>query len=113
MLSTERRRAKRFSVMELNIYDNKTDEYIGKMVNLSVGGMLILGDKRLEVGGVYHIKIPFDKTVNGRVNFDIQTKCVWCTDAMGLSRYSIGLQFMDDSPLHYTFIRKMVETFSA
>ncbi|MBN2502782.1 MAG: PilZ domain-containing protein [Anaerolineales bacterium] len=113
METSERRKTKRFSVVELDIFDNKTDDYIGKMINLSVGGMLILGDNPLETGKIYHIKIPFDETVNGRVNFDIETKCVWCTNAIGFPRYSIGLQFLDNSSVHYTFIKKMVDTFSA
>ena len=111
MQTSERRKARRFSVVELDIFDNKTDEYIGQMINLSVGGLLILGAEPLETGKVYHIKIPFDETVNGQVNFDIETKCVWCTNAIGFPRYSIGLQFMDDSPVHYTFIKKMIDTF--
>jgi hypothetical protein len=113
MEPTERRKTKRFSVVELDVFDKKTDDYIGKMINLSVGGMLILGEEPLQPGKVYHIKIPFDETVNGRVDFDIETKCVWCTNAIGFPRYSIGLQFLDNLPVHYTFIKRMVDTFGS
>ena len=109
---SERRKTRRFSVVELDVFNHKTDEYIGKIINLSIGGMLILGEDPLEPGKTYHVKIPFDETVNGRVNFDIETQCVWCTNAIGFPRYSIGLKFQDNSSVHYTFIKKMVDTFS-
>jgi hypothetical protein len=112
MPKTERRRSKRYSTIELDVFNKKNGEKIGQIINLSLGGMLIVSNTPIQDGLVYNLSIPFEDTASGPVDFDIQARCVWCTNTVLFPKYSIGMEFLDDSPIHYTFIKRMIDAFT-
>ena len=111
-MNSERRRSKRFQVVDLEIHTAEPDEAIGKVVNLSEGGLLLISDVELPNQEVVKFHIPFPHTVNGEINFDFDADVVWChPNSLNTSKFSVGLQFAENPDLQTIFIRNMIKVF--
>jgi Tfp pilus assembly protein PilZ len=110
----ERREHERFSVVDLVLYDQETGRPIGKVVNISVRGLLVISSRKFEVGDVLGFSIPFTKTVEGMVKFDFQGEVRWAhPNDQHPSRFSIGIQFVENPELQTMFIHQLVDLYGA
>lgn len=112
MSTFERRNSKRVSVAELDVYDKESKRHLGKMINLSLGGMLIVGDRPFETGSEYALSIPFMDAENGEIDFVVRARCAWCTITHSYPQYSIGMEFLENSAIQFQFIKRMISVYS-
>ena len=111
-MGSERRRSKRFQVVDLAIHTIDPDEKIGKVVNLSEGGLLLVSDVDLPNQEAVAFQIPFPHTVNGEINFNFNAMVVWChPNTLNTSKFSVGLQFSENPDLQTIFIQNMIKVF--
>jgi len=114
MMQNERRKSKRFTVVELDIFLQEPEEHIGKVVNLSEGGFLVISGNELEPNKVIKFRIPFNRTINEWVNFDFEAKVVWCSpNTLEPSQFSSGMEFAENPQIQAYFINQMVKVFGA
>lgn len=112
MMDSERRKSKRFQVVDLEVQAAETDEKIGKVVNLSEGGLLMISNKELEPHELERFRIPFSHTVNGEIHFDFSARVVWCyPNSLQASKYSVGLEFSENPELQTIFIQQMIKIY--
>ena len=111
-MDNERREHKRFTVTDLDLYLQEEERLIGKIVNLSEGGLLIVSTEELGSGKIYDFRIPFDKTVNGEIHFDFEGEVVWCSqNTLDAKKFSAGLKFTQIPDLQLTFVKQMIKVF--
>lgn len=111
-MGKERRQAKRFTVVDLDIFLQGAEEKLGNIANISEGGLLIFAQSPMEKNVVNKFRIPFNKTVNGQVNFDFEAKIVWSAeDTLTPGRYSIGLEYTQNPELQNHFVQQMINIF--
>lgn len=109
----ERRNTRRFSVVNLDLFDSATEEKVGQIVNISQGGMLSNSEQSYEKGKDYSFYIPFKETVNGVVKFEFLARIIWCRpNAMKPGPLSIGLEFSDNPKIQTLFIEQMIKIYS-
>ena len=107
----ERRRRKRFMVVDLDIINRETEEHIGKLVNLSTAGMLVLGEIPVKANSILKLRILFAKPFIGREHFDIDARCVWCNKDVNPPNFSIGLMLLDKSSEQAEFMQRIIDEF--
>jgi hypothetical protein len=111
-MGPERRKARRFQVVDLEVHSIVPDENIGKVVNLSEGGLLMVSDAELPQDETMTFRIPFSHTVNGEIHFDFNARVVWCyPNALQPMKFSVGLQFAENPDLQTIFIQQMIKVF--
>lgn len=110
----ERRKSRRFSIVNLDLHDQVSNQLVGKVVNISQGGLLTIAEKTYEAGKEYGFYIPFKETVNGLVKFEFSGKVVWCRpNALKPGMLSIGLEFADNPKIQTIFIEQMIKIYGA
>jgi Tfp pilus assembly protein PilZ len=108
----ERRRSKRFNVVNLELFHKETQEHIGKIINISKGGLLVTSTEEFSQGEEHKFYIPFAQNVNGEVKFDFEATIVWCQpDPRATSAFSVGLEFAENAELQTVFIQQMVKIY--
>ena len=108
----ERRRAKRFNVVNLELFQNGSNEHIGKVINISKGGILVTSNHEFAPGENHSFYIPFTQTINGEVKFKFNGDIIWCKpDPMSSSTFSIGMEFSDIPEIQTVFIQQMVKIY--
>ena len=110
----ERRKSRRFSIVNLDLHEQGTGDLVGKVVNISQGGMLTIADKAYEPGNEYGFYIPFEQTVNGIVKFEFSGRVVWCRpNALKPGMLSVGLEFADNPKIQTIFIEQMIKIYGS
>lgn len=111
-MANENRRHSRFTVIDLELYFQDPQERIGKIVNLSEGGLLVVADEPYEIYSLHQFRVLFNQTINGEINFDFEASVVWSNqNTMDPTKHSIGLKFTENPELQTKFIRQMIKVF--
>ena len=113
-MSKERRTAKRFTVVDLDLYSLDPETRVGNVVNLSEGGLLVLTDDEIKLKSTHEFRIPFRETVNGQIDFDFKGKIAWSNrSTLDPANFSTGIQFTENPELQVQFIRQMIKVFGS
>ncbi|MBN2046097.1 MAG: PilZ domain-containing protein [Anaerolineales bacterium] len=110
----ERRRHERFTVVDLLIYEQETKKPVGKVVNISASGLLVIATTRYEVGQRVNFVIPFRQAIQGIVNFEFKGEIKWLNASEGNpTNFSIGMAFAENPELQTMFIQQLVNIYGA
>jgi Tfp pilus assembly protein PilZ len=109
----ERRKSRRFSVVNLDLHEKTSEKLVGKVVNISQGGLLTISENSYDAGKEYDFFIPFEETINGMVKFEFAARIVWCRpNALKPGMMSVGLEFADNPKIQTMFIEQMIKVYS-
>lgn len=107
-----RRRSRRFTVVDLDLFLYPEETHIGQVINVSEGGLLAYVEQDFNRDKTYQFNIPFNRTINGQVNFEFEAEVVWCTtNALDPNKFSLGLKFAKNAALQTHFIMQMIQVF--
>lgn len=108
----ERRQHPRFTVVDLTLYEQITGRPVGKVVNISTRGLLVISSKQYKVGEEIRFHIPFKKTVRGKINFDFLAEIRWChPDDDNPAQIRVGMEFAENPDLQTMFIEQLVKIY--
>lgn len=93
----ERRKAPRKQTDDFfGIYNRETDEFIGKLLDLSAKGMMISAIDSMETKTTYEIRIIFPKPIEGKNMLTFDAECVWCSESHDPNKkYNAGFHITD------------------
>jgi hypothetical protein len=110
-MSIERRKAKRFRVVQLDLYHRDTGTLIGEAINLSEGGVLALVTNEMEQHEIVPLRILFKRDDGEQINFNIDARVIWSLRDIHTNSYSTGMAFINHSKEQYMFIEKLIDLF--
>ena len=92
-----KRKAQRKKTNEfIEIHDKETDEFIGKLLDLSTKGMMILAMCSMITQTIYEIRIDLPKPIEGKHNLTFDAECVWCHESASSKKtYNAGFQITE------------------
>lgn len=108
----EKRKDKRHLVRDLVVFMRDSDVKLGKVINLSLSGMLIAHDESMVVDSVLKIDIPLKHAKNGLRDFEADVQVRWFrqNDSSGL--FGFGLEFMDNTEEQRGVIQEIIDAFA-
>ena len=91
---------------DVDVYDNKNDVYLGRLVNIHAKGLMIIGDVLLEEDKLYELDmhLPSDNKV-----LKLSVDCLWVRTADQLGKYWIGFTIIDLPSDAVEEINKIIE----
>ena len=106
----ERRKAPRKQTDDFfGIYNRETDEFIGKLLDLSTKGMMISALDSMETKTTYEIKIIFPKPIEGKNMLTFDAECVWCCENHDPNKkYNVGFHITDINPKDVETIKNLL-----
>lgn len=108
----ERRQAERHEVVDLQLFDQATDDLLGKVVNISEGGLLILSEAEFKPGQRENFYIPFTRTVQGMVKFEFLGEVRWVHPEENPSNMNkVGMAFALNPDVQTMFIQQLVKIY--
>ena len=111
-MQVERRKSKRYSVVDLDLYYQDPQEFIGKVINLSEGGLLVITEEQFEKNKFLNVRFLFNTAVNEKINFDFAVRVAWSNrSALHASKYSTGMEFSENPELQAHFINQMIKVY--
>lgn len=95
-MAVDRRRAKRFVVVDLDLLDGDTEQSVGKVVNISDGGLFAIADTAFTVGEICPFTIPAGPMEEHPEKVLFNAWVIWShPNHLHPQKYSLGLQFVD------------------
>lgn len=111
-MNTERRKAKRYSVVDLDLYFQEPQEYLGQVINLSEGGILVLTEEQFEKNQFLNVRFLFDQAFNEKINLDFSVRVAWSSrNPVESPKYSTGMEFSENPELQAQFIQQMIKVY--
>lgn len=98
--TTEQRRKPRVAIAErVDVSDAHSDTVLGQLVNLSIDGLMLVGNGCIKPGTLYQLRIPLESETGSQAVV-VGAECLWCHDANESGSYWSGFQIIDISPEH-------------
>ncbi len=79
----------------LIIADQITGSQIGRVVNISAEGLMLLSDEPMVTGSVYQLNLILPNPKNGQDNIAFAAEAVWCTEASQPDSFWSGFHIID------------------
>ena len=74
------------------VYDRNSDKLLGRAVNMSLGGFMIVADDPVPEGVTLECRITFPEMIEDVQQLDLEVTPRWCTMNERMGWYEIGLQ---------------------
>lgn len=75
------------------VYNRETDEFFGKLIDVSTNGMMILAVLNMDVSSIYEFRIDFPMPLAGKTHLAFDAECVWCRESTRSNgNYDVGFQ---------------------
>lgn len=95
----DQRRAKReHTIFYLEVIDAEIDQPIGRLVDITTEGLMLIHEKPLAVNREYQLKVVLPRELNNSTQIDIKAECRWCRQSVTLDYFDAGLLITDVSP---------------
>ena len=96
-MMAERRKSPRHTLVQyLKVYDQETDDLVGRVVDLSGGGMMLVGERPYETEtGRRRLRMVFPSTFEGNTHVDFDAECRWSGPDVNTELYDGGFEFVN------------------
>ena len=95
------------------VHDRVTDNLIGRLIDISLGGAMMITEEPVEIPCICSCRIALPKKVYGhpQVEFDVEGK--WCTRNDITGMYETGYQFINLTRQSEELIQVIMEKWTA
>ncbi len=108
-MNVEYRRAKRRKAAhEILILDTMTEEYVGKIGNLSESGVLMVTNRPLTSDALFQFRFELTTDRDEKLAVEVGAHELWADEAAAPGQVWSGLRFIDISPESLSNIRVWV-----
>jgi hypothetical protein len=92
----------------LRVYDNRDNSYIGHVYDISTSGLRLIGEKQLDAGRMYPIKIrlPEEGILGDAIIIEAENR--WCTLNETIDLYESGFQFKESASLAIFAVKTLI-----
>jgi hypothetical protein len=91
----KRSRQRRNSPHRINVLRGEDDAVLGRLVNISVGGLMYLGRQSQSMGKVMQLRLPLPTMASGKTSIEVEGKVVWCREDDNPRYQRIGVEFVN------------------
>ena len=92
-MRNKRNQNRRNSPHRINIQSADGHMVLGRLVNITIGGLMFLADDPLPVGVPLSLRLPLPTIANGKDAIEVRGTIVWCRPDTNPEFHRIGFQF--------------------
>ncbi len=90
-----RNKTRRNSPHRINVLTAGNERVLGRLVNITISGLMYLGDAPQAVGTALRLRLPLPTMANGKTAIDVQGEVVWCGDDDNPRFHRVGIEIRD------------------
>jgi len=109
----QRQYNRRDSIFYLKVFDQRTDELLGHVVDLSERGVMMVSDEPMEPGRLLALRmhLPAPLESSGRtVDFEAESR--WCRQEANPDLYDIGFEINDPPEAFIHALRDLIKGYT-
>lgn len=98
-MSIDNRKAKRRHIIYyLPVSDAVNGEELGRLVDITTIGMMLISEQPLAVGSEFSFKITLPQEIKSPRTIEVRGQSKWCHKDVNPDYYAVGIQFNDTNP---------------
>lgn len=107
--NAEKRRLPRTRVGQaVEVFDQHTEEPIGRVVDLTVEGLMLLTPEDVPAHGIYQLVIPLPVSVEGCAQIRVGVESLWCRESNDGQNHWTGFHIIDISDEDRACIERLI-----
>lgn len=110
-MSEKRKFSRVHLIYYLRLFDRKTGELIGNLVDLTTEGLQLISETPIEPGKILEIRMEFPEELYGQQQIPINAEVVWCDHQLDPDLFSVGCRLLPVTPSQFTTIRKLIDNY--
>lgn len=75
------------------VYDRYKDVFIGRLMNMSVDGLMLISEDRNEAGRLFHCRMALPEKIDGHNQITFDATSAWCRLNQNINMYETGYKF--------------------
>ena len=108
----ERRNLKRrHLIYYLRVFNDKTNEVIGHVIDIHTDGHLLISDKPLPTNQTFRLRMVLPTEINRHQEITFDAQSVWSRRDNIPDFYNTGFKFIDLAPQYVETIRQLIHLF--
>lgn len=111
-MDQRRSRDRKHLTQTIDVMDVINQCKLGELVNLSMGGMMIMCENELEINSIFQLSMRLPAEINGITDLQVGVDCLWCRHVDNFHRYWAGFQIIDASDETLACIQSLLETYA-
>jgi hypothetical protein len=112
MFSKQKKRVKRIHLIYyLLVFDRKTDELVGHLVDITTEGMKLISKGPLRPDTLYHFRMLLPDDLGGSKHMQFDARSVWCKDNLYSDFNGTGFRFEKISDEDIAIIGSLIDKF--
>jgi hypothetical protein len=92
-MRNKRSKPRRNSPHRVNVLDCSDDRSLGRLVNITTGGLMFLSTAPYEVGAHLEVRLPLPTMANGKTAIEVSGRVIWCQPDQNPQFHRTGLEF--------------------
>lgn len=104
MNASQRRTIRRTPQQVVMVTDALTDQVLGRVGNLSAGGMLLFAEQSLPIGAVYQVRFNLADRDQPAQSFEVGVQLLWTDTPSGPRPVWSGFRFISIAPEQAQFL---------
>lgn len=93
---------------DVDVYDSLRDIYVGRLVNIHVQGLMIMGEIPLEEDRIYTLELHLPEPIKGQTVIQLGVDCLWVRDADLAGKHWMGFAVIDASAQISEIINQLI-----
>jgi hypothetical protein len=112
MKMAEKRKFTRIHLIHyLRLFDRKSGDLIGNLVDLTAEGLQLICEKPIAPGTLLEIRMEFPEQVDGEHEIQLNAVAVWCDHQLDPDLFSVGCKLIPVTPGKVTLIRDLIKNY--
>jgi hypothetical protein len=110
MMKEKRKRPRKVAGSNIQVFDANVNRRIGRLVNLTSAGLMLIGDAPMESNMVFQLELVLESPHYGKERLQFGVESLWCSEATESGRYWSGFHIIDISSETTELIELLVES---
>lgn len=95
----------------LRLFDRKSGELIGNLVDLTSEGLQMICEKAISPGDLLEIRMEFPEPVDGDRELQLNAVAIWCDHQLDPDLFSVGCRLIPVTPDNVSIIQNLINNY--
>jgi hypothetical protein len=102
---------RRFLAFYSRVFDANSHQYLGRLVDLTAQGLMLLSEIPLPTDTAFRLKIELSETFTDKTAVVFGARSLWCQPDIDPEFYNTGFQLTDIDPADVAVIERIVQAY--
>ncbi len=111
-MNDARRLKRENTVYYLSVFDTPSDDEVGKLVDITIEGCMLICDAPVEPDKTFQLRIVLPRPIAGASELIFAAESRWCRPAENIDFFNTGFAIKDISPKDRSLVELLIKFYS-